>query len=85
MRAMVMAAGAGTRLDPLTRSVPKPMVPVLNRPVISYTLENLKVHGIRECVLNLHSFPNQVKNFFLNIFQKKISQNIFQKLFLIKT
>jgi len=66
MRAMVMAAGAGTRLRPLTFSVPKPMVPVANRPVLEYTIENLRRHGITELVLNLHSHPQLIKNHFQN-------------------
>lgn len=61
-RAMVMAAGAGTRLRPLTFAVPKPMVPVANRPVIEYTLENLRRHGIRDVVLNLHSHPGLIRD-----------------------
>jgi mannose-1-phosphate guanylyltransferase / phosphomannomutase len=66
MRAMVMAAGAGTRLRPLTFSVPKPMVPVANRPVLEYTIENLRRHGIIDLVLNLHSHPDMIKNHFKN-------------------
>lgn len=61
---MVMAAGAGTRLQPLTFSVPKPMVPIANRPVLEYTIENLKRHGITEIVLNLHNHPSLIRNYF---------------------
>jgi len=64
IRAMVMAAGAGTRLQPLTYDVPKPMVPVCNRPVLEYTIENLRAHGIHEMVFNLHSHPEQVRQHF---------------------
>jgi NDP-sugar pyrophosphorylase family protein len=63
---MVMAAGAGTRLRPLTNEVPKPMVPIANRPVLEYTLLNLKRHGITDIILNLHSYPAQIKNYFGN-------------------
>lgn len=66
VRAMVMAAGAGTRLRPLTSLVPKPMVPVANRPVLEYTLENLRRHGIIEVILNLHSHPEMIRNHFGN-------------------
>lgn len=55
MKAMIMAAGPGTRLRPLTHAIPKPMVPVANKPVIEHTLENLKRHGITEAVINLHN------------------------------
>jgi mannose-1-phosphate guanylyltransferase/phosphomannomutase len=64
IRAMVMAAGAGTRLRPLTFTVPKPMVPVANRPVLEYTLENLRRHGIVDVVLNLHSYPQLIRDHF---------------------
>ena len=42
MKAMILAAGVGSRLDPLTRNVPKPLVPILNRPVMEYLVELLK-------------------------------------------
>lgn len=61
---MVMAAGAGTRLRPLTNAIPKPMVPIANRPVLEYTLENLKRHGIQEVVLNLHNHPHLIQDYF---------------------
>jgi mannose-1-phosphate guanylyltransferase/phosphomannomutase len=64
VHAMVMAAGAGTRLRPLTHATPKPMVPIANRPVLEYTLENLKRHGITEMVLNLYSHPDLIRRHF---------------------
>ena len=64
MKAFVMAAGAGTRLRPLTFAIPKPMVPVINKPVLEHTLENLCRHGIRQAVLNLHHYPETIKNYF---------------------
>ncbi len=64
VRAMVMAAGAGTRLHPLTISVPKPMVPIANRPVLEYTIANLKRHGITEIILNLHNHPELIRKHF---------------------
>lgn len=64
IRAMVMAAGAGTRLRPLTHTVAKPMVPVGDRPVLEYTLLNLRRHGIRDIALNLHAFPEQIQTYF---------------------
>src|SRR6185437_1235125 len=64
VRAMVMAAGAGTRLRPLTEAVPKPMVPIANRPVLEYTIENLRRHGITEIVLNLHNHPQLIRDHF---------------------
>jgi mannose-1-phosphate guanylyltransferase len=62
MRAMVMAAGLGTRLRPLTYEVPKPMVPVANRPVIEHLLVLLAKQGFREVIANLHWFPETIRD-----------------------
>lgn len=64
MKAFIMAAGAGTRLRPLTYSVPKPMVPVVNKPALEHTVENLKRHGVYEVVMNLHHYPDTIKKHF---------------------
>ncbi len=61
---MVMAAGAGTRLRPLTEGLPKPLVPIANRPVLEYTIKNLKRHGITEIILNLHNHPDLIRKHF---------------------
>jgi mannose-1-phosphate guanylyltransferase/phosphomannomutase len=63
LRAMVLAAGAGTRLRPISLETPKPMVPVANRPVLHHVLANLARHGIKDVMLNLHSHPDQVRRF----------------------
>ncbi len=64
MRAMVMAAGLGTRLRPLTYDVPKPMVPVVNRPIMEHILELLSKHGFEEAIANLHWFPDLIRERF---------------------
>jgi mannose-1-phosphate guanylyltransferase len=58
---MVMAAGLGTRLRPLTYEMPKPMVPVANRPVIEHILRLLRRHGLGEVLANLHWFPELIR------------------------
>jgi mannose-1-phosphate guanylyltransferase/mannose-1-phosphate guanylyltransferase/phosphomannomutase len=58
---MVMAAGLGTRLRPLTWEIPKPVVPVANRPVIEHILRALRRHGITDVVSNLHWFPETIR------------------------
>ncbi len=63
LRALVLAAGAGSRLRPLSYETPKPLVPIANRPVLHHVLTNLARHGIREVMLNLHSHPDQVRKF----------------------
>lgn len=61
---MVLAAGLGTRLRPVTRSVPKPMVPVLNRPVMEHIVRLLERHGFDEVIANIHWYPEVIKNHF---------------------
>src|SRR5262245_4954659 len=57
---MVLAAGLGTRMRPLTLLRAKPALPVMNRPLIHWTLERLARHGVREVVVNLHHLPASV-------------------------
>jgi mannose-1-phosphate guanylyltransferase len=64
MRAMVLAAGLGTRLRPLTYEITKPMVPVLDRPVMEHIVELLERHGFEEIVANLHYFPETISDYF---------------------
>jgi len=59
-----MAGGQGTRLRPLTNTVPKPMVPVVNRPILEHILDLLKRHGLREVILLLYYLPNVFKDYF---------------------
>jgi mannose-1-phosphate guanylyltransferase len=64
MRAMVLAAGLGTRLRPITYAMPKPMVPVLNRPVMEHSVRLLARHGFGEAIANLHWFPETIEEYF---------------------
>ncbi|MCO5316025.1 MAG: NDP-sugar synthase [Solirubrobacterales bacterium] len=64
MKAMVLAAGLGTRLRPITRAIPKPMVPVLNRPVMEHIVRLLARQGIPEVIANLHWFPDTIQDHF---------------------
>lgn len=59
-KAMVMAAGVGSRLDPLTRAVPKPLVPIANRPVMDILFERLKEAGIRDVIANTHYLSQKI-------------------------
>jgi len=61
---MILAAGLGTRLRPITYGVPKPMVPVLNRPVMEHTARLLVRHGFEEAIANLHWFPETIREHF---------------------
>jgi NDP-sugar pyrophosphorylase family protein len=64
MKAMVMAAGLGTRLRPLTDFLPKPMMPVVNRPVLHHLLNLLRRHDVREVGINLHVAPEMIESYF---------------------
>jgi len=64
MRAMVLAAGLGTRLRPITYEMPKPMVPVLNRPVMEHIVRLLARHDFKETIANLHWFPELIQAHF---------------------
>ncbi len=66
MRAMVLAAGLGTRLRPITYAMPKPMVPVLNRPVMEHIVRLLARHGFVETIANLHWFPDLIRAHFVD-------------------
>jgi mannose-1-phosphate guanylyltransferase/mannose-1-phosphate guanylyltransferase/phosphomannomutase len=61
---MVLAAGLGTRLRPITYAMPKPMVPVANRPVMEHILRLLARQGFGEAVANLHWFPELIQDYF---------------------
>jgi mannose-1-phosphate guanylyltransferase/phosphomannomutase len=64
MKAVIMAGGEGTRLRPLTSNQPKPMVPILNRPVMEYSIELLKKYKIEDIVATLQFLPQLIKNYF---------------------
>src|SRR5262245_44776745 len=61
MRAVILAAGFGTRLWPLTEDRTKPAIPFLNRPLISYSVGFLAGHGIRQIIVNLHHQPQSIR------------------------
>jgi mannose-1-phosphate guanylyltransferase len=60
-RAMVLAAGRGTRLAPITHTTPKPLVPVAGRPLLERLLEFLRAGGIEEVVINLHHLGHRIQ------------------------
>jgi len=61
MRGMILAAGLGTRLRPLSLELPKPVIPVLGRPLCTYNIEFLRRSGVREFLLNLHTKPKLIQ------------------------
>jgi N-acetyl-alpha-D-muramate 1-phosphate uridylyltransferase len=63
-KAMLLAAGYGTRLKPLTDHTPKPLVPVAGRPMIEYALDKLRAYGIEEIVINVSHLKAQLVEYF---------------------
>ena len=59
---MVMAAGVGSRLEPLTHNVPKPLVPILNKPVMDILLQKLKKFGVESVIANTYYQAEQIQN-----------------------
>lgn len=66
MIAVVMAGGLGTRLHPLTCSLPKPMIPLFGRPLLFYIMQKLKQNGFKRAVLTLHYYPEMIMHYFGN-------------------
>lgn len=64
MKAVIMAGGFGTRLRPLTCNIPKPMVPMLNRPMMEHIIELLKHHGFTDLITTLYYQPDVITNYF---------------------
>jgi mannose-1-phosphate guanylyltransferase len=63
MKGMILAAGYGTRLRPLTWMVPKPMVPLCNRPLIGWAVEAFRQAGIRDLIVNVHHLPEPIADY----------------------
>lgn len=64
MKAVIMAGGSGTRLRPLTSNLPKPMVPVVNKPIAEHIVNLLKQHGFKDIIFTLHYLPDAVRDYF---------------------
>src|SRR5690554_7320331 len=63
MKAMIFAAGLGTRLKPITDTTPKALVPVGGKPLLQHTIEKLKLAGFDEIIINIHHFGDQIIDF----------------------
>lgn len=63
-KAMILAAGQGTRVRPLTKDLPKPMVPILGKPVMEYLIEHLARHGIAEIMVNVAYYHKKIEEYF---------------------
>ena len=58
-----MAGGFGTRLRPLTNNIPKPMVPIVNKPILEHIINLLKTHKIKDYVVLLYYMPETIKKY----------------------
>ena len=63
MKAMIFAAGLGTRLKPLTDNMPKALVPLAGKTLLQWQIERLKSAGITDIVVNVHHFPDMIINY----------------------
>lgn len=64
MKAMILAAGKGTRVRPITYTIPKPLIPILQKPVMEFLLELLRQHGFDQIVVNVSHLANEIENYF---------------------
>jgi mannose-1-phosphate guanylyltransferase len=63
-KAVILAAGRGTRLQPLTDDLPKPMIPLLGKPVMEYIVEHLAAQGVREIMVNTSHLAHRIEEYF---------------------
>ncbi|MDO9150269.1 MAG: NDP-sugar synthase [Methylotenera sp.] len=64
MKAMILAAGKGTRVRPLTYELPKPMIPILGKPVMAYLIEHLAKHQVNEVMVNVSYLHEKIQQYF---------------------
>ncbi|KKD36733.1 MAG: NDP-sugar synthase [Limnoraphis robusta] len=64
MKAMILAAGKGTRVRPITYTIPKPMIPILQKPVMEFLVELLRKHGFDQIMVNVSHLADEIENYF---------------------
>ena len=64
MKAMILAAGKGTRVRPITYTIPKPLIPILQKPVMEFLLELLRQHGFDEVMVNVSHLAHEIESYF---------------------
>jgi len=64
MKAMILAAGKGTRVRPITYTVPKPLIPILQKPVMEFLVELLRMHGFDQIMVNVSHLADEIENYF---------------------
>src|SRR5213592_1254354 len=79
MKAMLLAAGYGTRFQPVTLTVPKPLIPVCNRPLLGWAVESFLAQGIAGFVVNLHHLPDVIRDYLPRAFPQARFQFSFEE------
>lgn len=69
MKAMILAAGKGTRVRPITHEIPKPMIPILHRPVMEYLVKLLKMHDFSDIMVNVSHLAKEIELYFRDGYQ----------------
>jgi mannose-1-phosphate guanylyltransferase len=64
MKAMILAAGKGTRIQPITHTIPKPLIPILQKPVMEFLVELLRQHGFDQIMVNVSHLANEIEGYF---------------------
>ncbi|MFN5516227.1 MAG: sugar phosphate nucleotidyltransferase [Cyanobacteriota bacterium] len=64
MKAMILAAGKGTRVRPITHTIPKPMIPIFQKPVMEFLLELLRQHGFDQIMVNVSHLAEEIESYF---------------------
>ena len=64
MKAMILAAGKGTRVRPITQTIPKPLIPILQKPVMEFLLELLRKHGFDQVMVNVSHLAEEIESYF---------------------
>src|SRR5437764_3774915 len=64
MKAMLLAGGKGTRVRPLTDTVPKPMIPIINKPLLEFLIELLRQHGFDQIIISTSYLAHEIENYF---------------------
>lgn len=83
MKALLLSAGLGTRLRPITNYVPKCLVPIAGKPLLEYWLDNLSDIGISEFIINTHYLKEQVENYVKNSKYKDMIKLIYEEKLLL--
>lgn len=76
MKAMILAAGFGKRLQPITNKIPKPLFPIMNQPILEHTLRTLQLHGFSQTIANVYHLSSAITDHFGTKIQYSIEKEI---------